>query len=76
MVKAPIGNKVTALLAALEFTKVISELESITGLVWAFIATAVKPDAAAVFNPFAIVSRSSKPGSPKHTLLSNQPCEI
>jgi hypothetical protein len=35
----------------------------------------VNPLFAATFNPFAIVSRSSNPGSPRETLLSNQPSE-
>jgi hypothetical protein len=38
-------------------------------------AIAVKPLLAATVSPFVMVSRSSKPGSPSETLLSNQPCE-
>ena len=52
-----------------------SDLESIIGFVFAFSAIAVKPLLAATFNPLAMVSLSSKPGSPKETLVSNHPQE-
>ena len=35
----------------------------------------VKPDIDATFSPLMMVSLSSKPGSPKQTLESNQPLE-
>ena len=35
----------------------------------------VNPERHAVREPFSIVSLSSNPGSPKHTLESNHPCE-
>ena len=44
MVKAPIGNKLTALLFAFEFKNVILELESIIGFVLELTATEVKPE--------------------------------
>ena len=37
--------------------------------------TEVNPLFAATFSPFSIVSVVSKPGSPKTTEVSNQPCE-
>lgn len=42
---------------------------------FAFNAIAVKPLLATTFNPLAMVSLSSKPGSPKETLVSNHPQE-
>jgi hypothetical protein len=44
---------------ACDFTKDTSEFVSMTGCVFAFKATAVKPDEAATLRPFFIVSRSS-----------------
>ena len=58
-----------------EITKEISECESITGNVFEFNATSVNPEVAATSNPLEIVSRSSNPGSPKDTLLSNHPLD-
>ena len=46
-----------------------------TGFVFAFTAIAVKPLFDATFSPFFMVSLSSKPGSPKETLVSNHPHE-
>ena len=53
-----------------------AELLSIAGFVFEFTATAVNPLFAATDKPFLIVSLSSKPGSPKETLVSNHPQEI
>ena len=52
-----------------------SDFESITGFVFGFTATEVKPLLEATSNPFLIVSLSSYPGSPKETLVSNHPQE-
>ncbi len=59
LVNAPIGYKLTACFSALDFINETSELLSITGLVLGFKAIEVKPECAAVFNPFSIVSLSS-----------------
>ena len=48
-------------------------LVSATGFVLLCKAIVVKPESAAVLSPFCMVSLSSKPGSPKHTLVSVQP---
>ena len=53
----------------------MSALLSGIGLVFVLRAICVKPLMAATASPCAMVSRSSYPGSPKETLLSNQPCE-
>ena len=62
--------------AALCIRNSTAALLSITGLVFAFTAIAVKPLLAATSKPFLSVSLSSKPGSPRETLVSNQPQEI
>ena len=53
----------------------MSDLESRTGNVFEFKIMSVKPDRHAVLDPFSIVSLSSRPGSPKETPVSSQPCE-
>ncbi len=75
-VKDPIGYNCVAVLKALFFKNSMEALLSVTGFVFGLTATAVNPLFAAVINPFLMVSRSSKPGSPKQTLVSNQPCEM
>ena len=74
-VKAPIGYNFVAVFCDLLIKNSTSDFESIIGFVFGFTATAVKPLFAATCNPFAMVSLSSKPGSPKETLLSNHPQE-
>ena len=75
LVRAPIGWSFVNEFIDFEITNEISEWESITGNVFEFRAMSVNPELAATTNPFEIVSRSSKPGSPKDTLLSNHPFE-
>ena len=51
-------------------------LLSVLGNVFGLTATAVNPLFEAVFRPFSMVSLSSNPGSPRLTLVSNQPFEM
>ena len=74
-VKFPKGYRLVAKPLLFSFKKTILELVSGVGLVLGLSKISVKPDDEATFKPFLIVSLSSKPGSPKLTLLSNQPRE-
>ena len=72
-VKVPRGYTSVAYPAALLFKNTMSELLSGIGWEVGFNTTAVNPLLAATNNPFSMVSLSSKPGSPKLTLVSNHP---